>query len=456
MTRRTPAQYSFAKLEFNERLLTKHFSPLGSRDIKCVVMHHMTIKGTGNGDALDDCYDTWQKREASAHYGVDGELVTQFVYDKDYAWACGDTWGNLHGLHIENANSTLGPKWLVDHLTIKTSTRLAANAHVLYKLGRPVSGKTLRQHDEFYETACPGPYLGGTEWAAVVKETQRVYDELTKKPATPTTPKPPAPKPPAARTTLKVSTRNGAGFNDAHGAGTAVARTKSQLVPQIRKVSPDVLLVQEWSATGTPDMVSTTDSLLTSHKREAMKKGTGVYRKKSTTDPLKAGVFELEPRFDGNDKQCSWESVTKNGIKTLQASVHLTPAADTAYDKKLKINGAQARLGQTRSAFRQCLAEAKRQGIKPQNVTIGGDFNSWTAVSAVAHEFGFVDSLSKAKKKIGRQYRSFNGWKKTKTDGLHLDHIYVHEDTEVLEWELVVDEDAADHNGITITVVATA
>ena len=179
MARRTPAQYDWANLEFDETLLTKHFSPLNGRDIKFVVVHHMTIVGNGSGSALDTCYETWQNREASAQYGVDGTLVRQFVLDKDFAWATGSNIGNLNGISIEHANSSRGPKWLVSKATWMTGAKLAAHLHKVYKLGRPVKDKTLRKHSSFTATACPGPYLGGTAWSAYVAEAQRVYDEIT-------------------------------------------------------------------------------------------------------------------------------------------------------------------------------------------------------------------------------------------------------------------------------------
>jgi len=179
MTKRSPAEYDFPALEFDEHLLTKHFTPLGSRKIEFVVVHHMTIVDTSDQGALDACYRVWLERQASAHYGVAGELVTQYVWDKDYAWACGDTYGNLHGIHIEHRNSSTGPEWLVAALTMQTSAELAAWLHVVYDLGRPVDRVTLRQHDEFFPTACPGPFLGGTEWDAYVHMVQRLYDQIT-------------------------------------------------------------------------------------------------------------------------------------------------------------------------------------------------------------------------------------------------------------------------------------
>lgn len=183
MTRRTPAQYVWERLEFNDRLLKKHFTPLPSRKIYGFTVHHMTIRGTGNGDALDACYRTWQTRQASAHYGVDGQLVDQFVLDKDYAWATGSARGNLRTISVEFANSSAGPKWLVDNMTVVTGARLIANGHVLYKLGRPVVGKTLFEHDDWFATACPGPYLGGSHWPVIVAEIVRVYDQLVGAPS---------------------------------------------------------------------------------------------------------------------------------------------------------------------------------------------------------------------------------------------------------------------------------
>ena len=179
MARRIPAQYDWAKLEFDQTLLTKHFTVQSSKAVRYVVVHHMTIVGNGSGSALDACYRVWQNRQASAHYGVDGTLVRQYVWDKDYAWATGSTAGNRYGISIEHANSSAGPKWYVSETTWKTGAHLAAQLHKTYKLGRPVKDKTLRKHSSFTATACPGPYLGGTAWSTYAAEAQRVYDEIT-------------------------------------------------------------------------------------------------------------------------------------------------------------------------------------------------------------------------------------------------------------------------------------
>lgn len=193
MTRRTPAQYDWKELEFDETLMRKHFTRQKSKNVKGVVVHHMAMIGRGDGAANDAVYRAWQTRRASAQYAVDGKFVRQLVWDKDYAWATGSYVGNRDYLSIEHANSSGAPKWPVSDETVATGARLAAYIHWKYKLGRPVSGKTLRQHDEFASTACPGPYLGGTHWDDYVREVQRVYDGLVGTPAP--IPAPPVPKP---------------------------------------------------------------------------------------------------------------------------------------------------------------------------------------------------------------------------------------------------------------------
>ena len=181
MTRRTPAQYDWPKLQFDETILTKHFTRPRRGKIKFVVAHHMTIVGKGNGSALDACYRTWQTRQASAQYGVDGKYVRQFVWDSDAAWATGNTSGNHEGISIEHANSSVSG-WLISETTWKNGAKLAAYLHWHYKLGRPTSknnGKsgTLRKHSSFTSTACPGPYMDKI-WNKYVAEAQRVYDSI--------------------------------------------------------------------------------------------------------------------------------------------------------------------------------------------------------------------------------------------------------------------------------------
>jgi endonuclease/exonuclease/phosphatase family metal-dependent hydrolase len=249
MVRRKPAQYDWDALKFDETILKKHFTAPRRSKIKFVVVHHMTIIGTGDGDALDGCWNTWQNRQASAHYGVDGDLVRQFVWDGNAGWATADPTGNHAGISIEHANSTYGPGWHVSEKTWKNGARLAAHLHVAYKLGRPVRGKTLRQHDEFFATACPGPFLGGSIWPKYVAEAQRVYDQITKPPTKP------AVKPPTKRVVRWHSTAflNTHGDDGADGGRTFKARTP-QMVEDVTEGRPEVVGFCEVTKAQQPDL----------------------------------------------------------------------------------------------------------------------------------------------------------------------------------------------------------
>lgn len=185
MTRRKPHEYNWAKCEFDETLLTKHYTARSDdRGIRFVVIHHMVIpdRDPDTDDALDACYKVWQTREASAHYGVDGPFVRQFVWDKNEAWATGSNDGNDHGISIEHANLTLNKEgtandYLISEETLATSARLVASLHKHHKLGRPRSA-TVRQHSVYFATACPGPFFNRI-WDKYIKQCAKVYDAIT-------------------------------------------------------------------------------------------------------------------------------------------------------------------------------------------------------------------------------------------------------------------------------------
>lgn len=182
MTRRTVAQYNWERLEFDEMILGKHITSPRQQKIAFVIVHHMTVVGTGTGSANDACYNIWQTRQASAHYGVDGPDVTQFVWDNDAAWATGDYVGNNAGISIEHANSQAAPGWQVSGETWTNGAKLAAYLHKAYGLGRPTSNGngsagTLRMHRSFFATECPGPYIQSI-WSSYVAHAQKVYDQI--------------------------------------------------------------------------------------------------------------------------------------------------------------------------------------------------------------------------------------------------------------------------------------
>lgn len=201
MVRRNKSQYNWAKLQFDERILTKHFTKgRAGKPLRFVVIHHSTIMATNNGAANDKMWSVWQNRQASAHYGVDKDFVMQFVYDSNTAWATGSNEGNQQGISIEHHNKTGAPSWEIDSVTWKTGAKLAGTICFAKKLGRPKSNSAgttgnLRFHSSFKATACPGPYMKKI-WTDYVKEAQKAYDALAKPaPAPKPTPKP-TPTPP--------------------------------------------------------------------------------------------------------------------------------------------------------------------------------------------------------------------------------------------------------------------
>ena len=147
----------------------------------------MTILGNGKGKALDACWNVWQKRPASAHYGVDGNYVRQFVWDRDYAWATGSWNGNSKSISIEHANISVGPSWSVAEDTWKTGAKLTGYIHYVHRLGRP-SPKTVLKHSSWKSTACPGPFMDSI-FKKYINEAAAHYDNLVN-------PSKPAPKPP--------------------------------------------------------------------------------------------------------------------------------------------------------------------------------------------------------------------------------------------------------------------
>lgn len=197
MTRRSPNQYNWDKLEFDETIIPKNFTP-ANRKVKGFVIHHMIVlnRDINQPEALDACYDIWvrQGREASAHYGVDGRFVRQYVWDKDIAWANADADANRDYIAVEHANLTLDESgtqndYRVDEETWKNGARLMAHGHKVHEVGRP-SSKTIHRHHDFYATACPGPYMDKI-YDQYVDFAAKTYDAITGGKKMPPIPVPP-------------------------------------------------------------------------------------------------------------------------------------------------------------------------------------------------------------------------------------------------------------------------
>ena len=198
------------------RILSKHFSQgRGGHKVEFIGIHH----NAGNL-SIQQTYNVWQSRQASAHYQVDiNGRIGQLVWDRDTAWALGNFDANQRSINIEHANNTgAAGGWTVSEATLDNGAHLVAALCKLFKLGRPVWGQNVRPHSQISPTACPGA-LAGAQRDAYMARAQYWYDQMTgSKPA----PAPqPAPQPSPAPTvgyTVKVTTpvlniRKGAGTN---------------------------------------------------------------------------------------------------------------------------------------------------------------------------------------------------------------------------------------------------
>lgn len=192
------------------RILSKHFSQgRGGHKVEFIGIHH----NAGNL-SIQQTYNVWQSRQASAHYQVDiNGRIGQLVWDRDTAWALGNFDANQRSINIEHANNTgAAGGWTVSEATLENGAHLVAALCKLFKLGRPVWGQNVRPHSQISPTACPGA-LAGAQRDAYMARAQYWYDQMTgSKPA-------PAPQPaPAIGYTVKVTTnvlniRKGAGTN---------------------------------------------------------------------------------------------------------------------------------------------------------------------------------------------------------------------------------------------------
>lgn len=168
MVNRNPKTYNWDKLEFNQNILPGNLYSKGREGhrVEYFVVHHMIVldSETAGRDALTACRNVWvDGRAASAHYGVDGDYVEQFVFDGDTAWSLGNWDANLRSISVEHANKTLDMPgtdndYVVDEKTFFTGARLIAYGHLSFNLV-PKRNVTVRRHGEFSSTACPGPYM---------------------------------------------------------------------------------------------------------------------------------------------------------------------------------------------------------------------------------------------------------------------------------------------------------
>lgn len=138
-----------------DRILSKHFTKGRSgRALQFTVVHYNA------GDlSVEDCYNVWQTREASAHYQVASDgTVGQLVWDADTAWHAGDWDANCKSIGIEHANQGDA----ITDACLESGAHLLAAIHKFYGLGRPEWMVNVFPHCHFSATSCPGPLKEGT------------------------------------------------------------------------------------------------------------------------------------------------------------------------------------------------------------------------------------------------------------------------------------------------------
>lgn len=152
-------------------LLDRHHTKgRGGAAIQYVTRHHIMGALT-----TEQTRNVWLTRQASAHYVVENSgQIGQIIYDRDTAWSNGNAASNRVSVSIEHANSGGGPDWPISPTVIREGARLAAALCWFYKLGRPVFGRNIRDHQEFTATACPQHLRNGgryhSEWMRIAQE----------------------------------------------------------------------------------------------------------------------------------------------------------------------------------------------------------------------------------------------------------------------------------------------
>lgn len=135
------------------RLMNKHYTiGRSGHRIEMVVIHH-----NAGILSIDQIWNVWQTRQASAHYQVEsGGRIGQLVFDRDTAWHAANSNINARSIGIEVSNSGgATADWPITNIAIEETAHLTAAICRLYKLGRPKSGTNVRFHREFTSTSCP-------------------------------------------------------------------------------------------------------------------------------------------------------------------------------------------------------------------------------------------------------------------------------------------------------------
>ena len=140
------------------RLWSPHYYKMTNKVNRKITIHHMA----GNL-SVETCGQVFQRREASAQYGINGSRIGQYVSESNSAWASCSYANDSQSVNIELANDEIGGQWHVSDETIRTCIKLCVDICKRNGINKLVyngtSSGTLTLHCMFYATACPGPYL---------------------------------------------------------------------------------------------------------------------------------------------------------------------------------------------------------------------------------------------------------------------------------------------------------
>ena len=101
-------------------IVSHRSSGRGGNKIDKIFVHHMA----GNL-SVRQCGNVFDSRPASAHYGINGNTIGQYVDEKDTSWHCGNFRYNQRSIGIELANDGgASSHWHVCSTTIKNGIKL--------------------------------------------------------------------------------------------------------------------------------------------------------------------------------------------------------------------------------------------------------------------------------------------------------------------------------------------
>lgn len=132
---------------------TRHFTAQSGIHKRHIDIHWMV----GNLLSTDRAFNG--SRSASSHYGIENGVVHQYVHEKDYSYANGNTYANRYGVTIEHAGGWLlsnGTRMKPTPATHETSAQLCADIARRWGMGKLIPGHNIFPHHHWVATMCSG------------------------------------------------------------------------------------------------------------------------------------------------------------------------------------------------------------------------------------------------------------------------------------------------------------